>query len=480
MLNTLARRTISLLRREITTVRRCGVTSRPLHERAWKRRRMGDAAFSRVDPVVTKLDSPEFRSIFSPELQILAGLFRKHNYELRIAGGAVRDILTSVQPKDLDFATDATPQQMKEMFTEEGVRMINEKGEKHGTITARINNAENFEITTLRIDVLTDGRHAQVEFTKDWKLDANRRDLTINSMFLDLDGRVYDYFYGYDDLKKRRVVFVGDAGVRICEDYLRILRYFRFYGRIMDSPDEHDEATLRALKGNIDGLQQISGERIWSEWNKILSGNFAPELTLKLLECGAARHIGLPEEPDVENFRNVCERARSNNVALKPISLIVSMLRDQRDVIKLYERLKLSRYDRDLAFFLVQHRGCEPCGSSLKPYQQLVLLQQTARYSILQDYVKELLRYHGAMQLLDEFERWTIPKFPVNGDMLKSVPIHQMIGSVLGQLKKIWIDADFKLTGEQLMEHVPGIVGELEEKYQALGKERKKKLKTGK
>lgn len=188
---------------------------------------MGDAPSSRLDPVVMKLDSPEFRSVFTPELQALASLFKKYDYELRIAGGAVRDILMGKQPKDLDFATDATPQQMKDMFTSEEIRMINEKGEKHGTITARINDAENFEITTLRIDVLTDGRHAQVEFTKDWKLDANRRDLTINSMFLDLDGRVYDYFYGYDDLKEKRIVFVGDASVRIREDYLRILRYLR-------------------------------------------------------------------------------------------------------------------------------------------------------------------------------------------------------------------------------------------------------------
>lgn len=180
---------------------------------------------SRTDPVIMKLDCPEFHSIFTPELQTLANLFKKYNYELRIAGGAVRDILMGKQPKDLDFATDATPQQMKDMFTKEEIRMINEKGEKHGTITARINDKENFEITTLRIDVLTNGRHAQVEFTKDWKLDANRRDLTINSMFLDLDGKLYDYFYGYEDLQKKRVVFVGDANMRIREDYLRILRY---------------------------------------------------------------------------------------------------------------------------------------------------------------------------------------------------------------------------------------------------------------
>lgn len=430
---------------------------------------------SRDDPVVMRLDSPEFRSVFTPELRCLAGLFRKHNYELRIAGGAVRDILTGVRPKDLDFATDATPQQMREMFAREAVRMINEKGERHGTITARINDAENFEITTLRIDVLTDGRHAQVEFTKDWKLDANRRDLTINSMFLDLDGRVYDYFYGYDDLKNKRIVFVGDAGVRICEDYLRILRYFRFYGRIMDKPDQHDEATIKALRENIDGLKQISGERIWNEWSKILAGNYALELTLKLLECGSGRYIGLPEEPDVENLREVYQRARTNDVTLKPISLIVSMLKDEREVVKLHERLKLSKSDRDLALFLVQHREDKPCERPLRPYQQLVLLQQTKRYDVLQEYVRELLRYRGAMQLLDEFERWAIPRFPVTGSMLmKHVPTQKVIGRVLNELKRMWIDANFELTGEQLMEHVPSIVSELEEKHQTLEKERKK------
>ncbi|KAL0106527.1 hypothetical protein PUN28_016314 [Cardiocondyla obscurior] len=479
MLNTLARRTGHFFRRQIVTVRKYGVTS---HEKVWKASRMSDVPLSRIDPVVMKLDSPEFHSIFTPELKVLSDLFNKYNYKLRIAGGAVRDILMGKQPKDLDFATDATPQQMKEMFTKEAVRMINEKGEKHGTITARINDTENFEITTLRIDILTDGRHAQVEFTKDWKLDANRRDLTINSMFLDLDGKVYDYFYGYDDLKKMRVVFVGNPSIRIQEDYLRILRYFRFYGRIMNSPDQHDETTIKALKENINGLQQISGERIWSEWNKILSGNFALELTLKLLECGGGKYIGLPEEPDVENFQKVYERMQSNNVTLKPISLIASMLKNNHEVLKLHERLKLSNFDRDLGFFLVQHREQEPCEQVLKPYQKLILLQQAKSYDILRDYAKELLKYQGAIQLLDELERWTIPKFPVSGSMLiNNVSKQKMIGSILLELKKIWIDADFKLTSEQLMDYVPNIINELEEKLKekkpTLDGERKKKLK---
>lgn len=137
------------------------------------------------------------------------------------------DLLLENVPTDIDLATTATPTQMKEMFDKENIRMINANGEKHGTITPRINDEQNFEITTLRIDVTTDGRHAEVQYTTDWQLDAYRRDLTINSMFLGFDGTVYDYFSGYDDLMKRCVRFVGEPANRIQEDYLRILRYFR-------------------------------------------------------------------------------------------------------------------------------------------------------------------------------------------------------------------------------------------------------------
>jgi tRNA nucleotidyltransferase (CCA-adding enzyme) len=136
--------------------------------------------------ITQKIDTPEYRALLTPHLLKLAELFKANQYEIRVAGGAVRDILMGIVPHDVDFATTATPEKMKDMFTKAKIRMINSNGEKHGTITARVDDTENFEVTTLRIDVATDGRHAEVEFTQDWQLDANRRDLTINALFLGL------------------------------------------------------------------------------------------------------------------------------------------------------------------------------------------------------------------------------------------------------------------------------------------------------
>ncbi len=139
-----------------------------------------------------KLDTPEFQQILTADLKYLFLLFKKYSHELRIAGGAVRDLLMGKKPHDIDFATTATPDQMKEIFAKENIRMLNMNGEKHGTITVRLNDSENYEITTLRIDLVTDGRHAEVVFTNDWRLDANRRDLTVNSIFLS----IFFYFFG--------------------------------------------------------------------------------------------------------------------------------------------------------------------------------------------------------------------------------------------------------------------------------------------
>ena len=172
---------------------------------------------------MSQFSSEEFRKLLCPTVLKLKDVFQQNNYELRLCGGVVRDLLQGKEPKDIDFATTALPEEMLTLCSQNNWRTINVNGLSHGTVTIRLDDI-NFEITTLRIDKVTDGRRASVEFTTDWKLDAERRDLTFNSLFLGLDGTLYDYFNGERDLRARRVQFVGDAKKRIQEDYLRILR----------------------------------------------------------------------------------------------------------------------------------------------------------------------------------------------------------------------------------------------------------------
>ncbi|XP_077496346.1 CCA tRNA nucleotidyltransferase 1, mitochondrial [Amblyomma americanum] len=408
-----------------------------------------------------KLDSPQFRALFTPEVKELVDIFKRHGHELRIAGGAVRDLLMHKQPHDLDFATTATPTEMKEMFENEGVRMINSKGEKHGTITARINDKTNFEVTTLRVDVVTDGRHAEVEFTTDWQTDANRRDLTVNALFLGLDGTVYDYFHGVEDLEKRRVVFVGDPVQRIQEDYLRILRYFRFYGRIAVEPDNHEPEILTAIRENVGGLARISGERIWTELKKILVGNFNKELVCRIVDVGAAPFLGLPDSPDLDEFSKVCDA--SKQLAPQPTTLLAALLQNDAEVTKMHARLKLSAYERDLALFVVQHReDHKSFEDKLKPYQAL-LFTTKGKIGDVQEWICEVLKYRAEAELLDRFRCWDVPKFPVNGNMLleRGLRSGPRFATILSKLKEIWFESDFTMTSEELLKSLPDILAEV-------------------
>lgn len=429
--------------------------------------------------MATKLDSPQFKSLFCPELESLSQLFGNNNYELRIAGGAVRDLLQNKTPADIDLATTATPEQMKKMFNDAGVRMLNVKGEEHGTITARINDKENYEVTTLRIDKVTDGRHAEVEFTTDWLVDANRRDLTINSMFLGLDGIVYDFFNGRQDLEERKVRFVGDSVQRIQEDYLRILRYFRFYGRISQEENAHDEDTIEAIKQNVEGMARISGERIWTEWKKILIGRFGGDLTSRMVEVGLGPHIGLPTNPNVTELKSVCNKALENNVELQSASLLASLLNSQEDVMALHGRLKLSGFERDLCLFIVTHREDKPDPKPLRPYQWLEV--DSKRQKDTRQFIEEVLKYRGDLELLELYREWEAPKFPVTGHHLKEggCPPGKLMSVVMGKLKEKWKMADFQIELDDLLKAIPEVLEDVDvTKFQDRSKKGKKKDKA--
>ncbi|MXQ90884.1 hypothetical protein E5288_WYG013203 [Bos mutus] len=416
-----------------------------------------------------KLQSPEFQSLFTEGLKSLTELFVRENHELRIAGGAVRDLLSGVKPQDVDFATTATPAQMKELFQSVGIRMINNKGEKHGTITARLHE-ENFEITTLRIDVATDGRHAEVEFTTDWQKDAERRDLTINSMFLGFDGTLFDYFNGYEDLKNKKVRFVGQAKQRIQEDYLRILRYFRFYGKIVDTPGDHDPETLEAIAENAKGLAGVSGERIWVELKKILTGNHVNHLIHLIYELDVAPYIGLPANASLEEFNKVSKNVEG--FSPKPMTLLTSLFKVQDDVTKLDLRLKISKEEKNLGLFIVKNRKdlikAVDSSEPLKPYQDFIIDHKIIASVVMFGFgpqsreadatarVCELLKYQGEHGLLKQMRQWSIPPFPVSGHDIRKVGISsgKEIGVLLQQLREQWKKSGYQLEKDELLSYV--------------------------
>lgn len=223
--------------------------------------------------------------------KILGQMFSDAGFEIRLVGGAVRDFLRGHEPKDLDFCTDATPDEMQAIAKRHNVTFV-PTGIQHGTATLVINH-EPFEVTTLRIDTDTDGRHADVEFTRSFELDAERRDLTINAMSMDFDGVIHDYFGGREDLEANVVRFVGDAEKRIQEDYLRILRFFRFAARF---DAQMDPVTLQTIERMAVGLDQISRERVWMEMSKLFSPNSHGRIPVfrTMLALGVGQQIGLP------------------------------------------------------------------------------------------------------------------------------------------------------------------------------------------
>ncbi|KRY88636.1 CCA tRNA nucleotidyltransferase 1, mitochondrial, partial [Trichinella pseudospiralis] len=405
-----------------------------------------------------KIEGDMLKCVLTPPLMEIKQLFEKKGYEIRIAGGAVRDLLLNIVPVDIDLATTARPEEMNQLFLENSIRMLNKGGEKHGTVTCRIQE-QNFEITTLRVDKSCHGRHAEVEFTTDWFLDANRRDLTVNSMFMDFDGTVYDYFGGVEDLKNRRILFVGDPNQRIQEDYLRILRYFRFYGRLSDKSDEHDLNTLSAIKHNAEGLSGISGERIWLELKRIVVGRHADSVIATMFDCGIYPYIGLPKNPTIENFAEVFIIAEP----FKPLSItmISALLENEQQICELNSRLKLSTEDRVICEFIVGKRD---------EAKKIRDLQHQAKYfknacfntysrSCTPDSYKrscELMKYHGFGDALKIIESWKAPKFPVTGHMLANLNIKPgpVMSIVLTRLFQKWMNSEFQMTAGELIDAV--------------------------
>ena len=375
--------------------------------------------------------------------------FQNQNYKLKLVGGCVRKLITEEKIDDMDIAINIEPEKIKKVLVEQKIKFV-ETGITHGTITVLINDFK-FEITSLRKDLSTDGRHAKVEFTSNWEQDAQRRDFTINAIYSDISGEVYDPLNGIEDLKNGIIKFIGDPNQRIQEDYLRILRYLRFYTQY-NKNKFHDEITIKAIKRNLDGLAKISKERILEELFKMMKlNNFS-----KLFEDEFCRFIILSILPQLRNYNRIKILNKISYKIKKQIDkilLLSILIVDETDNCNFFlYKYQLSNEDKKRILFIK---------NSFKNYskQYLYSKKNLLKLTYLSDKssVIELLiflifvnpkKISNIENLIDYIKEKTIPEFPINAKFLKeefNFLEGKQLGDALKKLEKQWIDNGFKI-----------------------------------
>ncbi len=376
----------------------------------------------------------------------------RDGFEARVVGGAVRNMLLGVPVSDIDFATTATPEDTMRLAATAGLKTV-ATGMAHGTVTLLVNGAS-FEVTTLRRDVETDGRHALVQFGTSWEADARRRDFTMNALYVSFDGALHDPLNGLPDLYARKVRFIGDATARIREDYLRILRFFRF-SAFYGEGDFDSEGIAASIRERL-GLLRLSRERIRSELLKILVSPRATDVTraldhtgllLLLLGCVVRR----------ERFERVCGIEAKLGRDADPIVRLAALATFvDEDASRLSDRLRLSTAETTRM------------SSVIKAARKLAGPGNIAVGPLLYDVGPEV--FEGAVILawadsgdeareplwLDAINvacRWTYPRFPVSGaDLLANGFVAgPAMGKALKELETLWVNADFSYDKEALL-----------------------------
>ncbi len=359
----------------------------------------------------------------------------------RIVGGTVRDALLNIywnrskKLGDLDIASTASPEDNMNRLEDEGIKVI-PTGLKHGTITAVIDK-KYFEITTLRKDVETDGRHAVVEYTDDWAEDARRRDFTINALYLDLDGTIHDPLGGFADLKAAKVRFIGDARDRIREDALRILRFFRFSSDI--EVGGVDEAGMLACVELKEMIRDLSGERIWQELQKILRSKRVMQVVPVLAAIGILREI-LPLYDGYDRLLKFVklEKKLKRKDPLARLSCLLPC--DEGKIRDTAKSLKLANKERDA---LLKYAS---------PYKQHDLTARTLR-RVLYKYGKDVVIFNLIasremdQKTLSYIENYKIPEPPFTGaDLIaEGWSAGSEMGAELKRREADWIANDFEV-----------------------------------
>lgn len=376
------------------------------------------------------------------ELKMLRAAFKSRGFDIRLVGGAVRDMLMGETPKDMDFCTDATPDEQVEIYNAHGYKFV-ATGLQHGTITVVIDHV-GYEITSLRTETDHDGRHATVAYTRDWMEDLKRRDFTFNAMAMTFDGEVIDPFGGQDDLRNQIVRFVGNANDRVKEDYLRILRWFRFQARF-SKQGKIDPAAWAAILSNYKGLKQISRERVWSELKKIVVHPRGSALFAMMHEVGMGEYIST----NVNSFGGArIDRAESALEWSQDPEVIMAawMSWDFAVVSELAFKLKWSNEERDHALWLCNHayNNCD--------LRRLIAVDNAPRV-----WVAELAKLEGRdAWSQNALVHWEFAPFPVTGTDLIAAGMKpgKDMGKVIAAMKGAWADSGYVATKEGLMKMV--------------------------
>jgi poly(A) polymerase len=396
------------------------------------------------------------------DLQRLLAALSQGGEEARLAGGAVRNALLGEAVSDIDIATTTVPEETERRAQAAGFRTV-PTGKEHGTITV-IAGGEAYEVTTLRADVATDGRHASVAFGKDWKADAERRDFTINALYATAAGEVIDLVGGLADLETRTLRFIGDAEARIREDYLRILRFFRFFAWYGDG--RPDPEGLRACARLKDGMVRLSAERVWAELKKLLAAPDPSRALLWMRQTGVLSLV-LPESEKwgIDAVHALVAAGRDLGWQPDPLLRLEAIVpADPARMAALASRLKLSKAEAarlaawamtgpiapstgEAALAKIAYRGDR---QAVDDRLRLGLAAARARAGEDSGVLAEA---GGYLRLLRFLEGWEKPVFPVKGSDLAALGMASgpRMGETLSKLETDWVESGFRAGRDALL-----------------------------
>ena len=373
--------------------------------------------------------------------------------EVRYVGGCVRKVIKKEIVDDIDLATNLKPSEVCDALKKKEINYY-ETGIVHGTVTAIIDNNK-YEITSLRKDISTDGRHAKVEFSIDWKEDAARRDFSINSIYSDKDGNLFDPFNGKKDLEEGNVNFIGDAESRVKEDYLRILRYVRFF--INYSNQSHDPKIIKIIKKNIGGVSKLSSERLLDELKKLTKSNAFLEI-FKDNTCLELIKIIFPQLKNLDNFRKINSHAKDNLSKVDFIFLLSLMIIDGTDNADYFiYKFNLSKKDqkrlKSIDFFYKENVNVKYFNE--KNFNKIFYFngKQTVLDIINFKLFSSVKVEKKLLNLIEIYKNKILPTFPISAKTIMAkynIPEGKILGSKLKLIEETWVQNSFQISEKQI------------------------------